>query len=90
MHQLSSALWFKCPWLQFKAIQYDSAVLFQFCFLFGVLGVTFAAEGRRFYNSLNFGGNKLLRDIFDIALNGLPGDALRHCDHVFIIIITVQ
>ena len=51
-----------------------TCILFQFCFLFGVLGVSVAAYGRHLYNRINFTGNKLGQDIFDVALNGLPGD----------------
>ena len=49
-------------------------ILFQFCFVFGFLGINFAKFGRAYYNSINFNGNKLVQDIFDIALHGLPGN----------------
>ena len=44
--------------------------------------MAFAADGRHLYNRINFAGNKLLQDIFDIALHGLPGQCLiRSCTH---------
>ena len=53
--------------------------------------MAFAADGRHLYNRYrsSLAGNKVLQDILDIALNGLPGDESISLVVMHVLIITV-